>query len=315
MTRDHRRTATEEGLSLSAENLNPEHRIALFQKKEIRRTLHNNEWWFVIADVIVALTDSIDPQGYLKDMRRRDPELSKGGGQIATPLPIQTAGGLQKLNCANTEGLFRLIQSIPSPKAEPFKRWLARVGYERIQEIEDPELGTKRTRAIYKAKGYSDDWIEKRMRAIAIRDELTDEWKKRGVKEQLEYAILTAEISEATFGLTPSQYGALKGLKRENLRDHMNDLELIFSMLGEAATTEIARNLDAQGFPENKQAAHDGGTVAGNARKELETKSGRKVVTRENFLGLTQSEKKVKTLEDSKLMTKKAAKKPRSGKT
>ncbi len=315
MTRDHRRTATEEGLSLSAENLNPEHRIALFQKKEIRRTLHNNEWWFVIADVIVALTDSIDPQGYLKDMRRRDPELSKGGGQIATPLPIQTAGGLQKLNCANTEGLFRLIQSIPSPKAEPFKRWLARVGYERIQEIEDPELGTKRTRAIYKAKGYSDDWIEKRMRAIAIRDELTDEWKKRGVKEQLEYAILTAEISEATFGLTPSQYGALKGLKRENLRDHMNDLELIFSMLGEAATTEIARNLDVQGFPENKQAAHDGGTVAGNARKELETKSGRKVVTRENFLGLTQSEKKVKTLEDSKLMTKKAAKKPRSGKT
>ncbi len=300
---------------MSAENLNPEHRIALFQKKEIRRTLHNNEWWFVIADVIVALTDSIDPQGYLKDMRRRDPELSKGGGQIATPLPIQTAGGLQKLNCANTEGLFRLIQSIPSPKAEPFKRWLARVGYERIQEIEDPELGTKRTRAIYKAKGYSDDWIEKRMRAIAIRDELTDEWKKRGVKEQLEYAILTAEISEATFGLTPSQYGALKGLKRENLRDHMNDLELIFSMLGEAATTEIARNLDAQGFPENKQAAHDGGTVAGNARKELETKSGRKVVTRENFLGLTQSEKKVKTLEDSKLMTKKAAKKPRSGKT
>ena len=300
---------------MSTENPDPEHRIALFQKKEIRRTLHNNEWWFVLADVIVALTDSIDPQGYLKDMRRRDPELSKGGGQIATPLPIQTAGGLQKLNCANTEGLFRLIQSIPSPKAEPFKRWLARVGYERIQEIEDPELGTKRTRAIYKAKGYSDDWIEKRMRAIAIRDELTDEWKKRGVKEQLEYAILTAEISEATFGLTPSQYGALKGLKRENLRDHMNDLELIFSMLGEAATTEIARNLDAQGFPENKQAAHDGGTVAGNARKELETKSGRKVVTRENFLGLTQSEKKVKTLEDSKLMTKKAAKKPRSGKT
>jgi hypothetical protein len=161
---------------MSVENPNPAHRIALFQKKEIRRTLHNGEWWFVITDVIAALTDSVNPQGYLKDMRRRDPELSKGGGQIATPLPIPTAGGIQNLNCANTEGLFRLIQSIPSPKAEPFKRWLARVGYERIQEIEDPELASKRTRAIYKAKGYSDDWIEKRMSAIAIRDELTDEW-------------------------------------------------------------------------------------------------------------------------------------------
>lgn len=274
----------------------PNHRIALFQKKEIRRTLHNGEWWFVVTDVVAALTDSVNPQGYLKDMRRRDPELSKGGRQIATPLPIPTAGGVQNLNCANTEGLFRLIQSIPSPKAEPFKRWLARVGYERVQEIEDPELASKRTRAIYQAKGYSDDWIEKRMRAIAIRDELTDEWKKRGVREQREYAILTAEISEATFGLTPSQYADLKGLGRENLRDHMNDLELIFSMLGEAATTEIARNTDARGFPGNKRAAHAGGTVAGNARKELEAKSGRKVVTPENFLALTQSEKKAKSL-------------------
>ena len=299
---------------MHVENPNPDHRIALFQKKEIRRTLHEGAWWFVVTDVIAALTDSVNPQGYLKDMRRRDPELSKGGGQIATPLPIQTSGGLQNLNCANTEGLFRLIQSIPSPKAEPFKRWLARVGYERIQEIEDPELASKRTRAIYMAKGYSDDWIEKRMRAIAIRDELTDEWKKRGVKEQREYAILTAEISQATFGLTPSQYTSLKGLGRENLRDHMDDLELIFSMLGEAASTEIARNLDAQGFPENKQAAHDGGTVAGNARKELEKKSGRKVVTRENFLALTQSEKKARTLEAVKPATKKAAKTPRSRK-
>ncbi len=295
---------------MNVENPNPAHRIALFQKKEIRRTLHNGEWWFVITDVIAALTDSVNPQGYLKDMRRRDPEISKGGGQIATPLPIPTAGGVQNLNCANTEGLFRLIQSIPSPKAEPFKRWLARVGYERIQEIEDPELASKRTRAIYKAKGYSDDWIEKRMRAIAIRDELTDEWKKRGVREQREYAILTAEISEATFGLTPSQYTALKGLGRENLRDHMNDLELIFSMLGEAATTEIARNTGAQGFPENQQAAHAGGTVAGNARKELEAKSGRKVVSRENYVSLTQSEKKAKNLEDGKATV--VAKKSRS---
>jgi hypothetical protein len=281
---------------MSASDKNSETRIALFQRKEVRRVIHDHEWWFVIADVVAALTDSADPQGYLKDMRRRDAELSKGWGQIATPLPIATAGGPQSLNCANTEGLFRLIQSIPSPKAEPFKRWLARVGYERIQEIEDPELATKRTRALYKAKGYSEDWIEKRMRSIAIRDELTDEWKKRGVREQREYAILTAEISKAAFGLTPSQYAEFKRLKRENLRDHMTDLELIFSMLGEAATTEIARNRDAQGFPQNKQAAHAGGTVAGNARLELEKKSGRKVVTRENYLALAQSAKRVKQL-------------------
>ena len=278
-----------------------ETKIALFQRKEIRKTLHENEWWFVITDVVAALTDSVNPSGYLKDMRRREPALAeafKGGGQIATPLGLEfdTAGGRQLLQCWNTEGIFRLIQSIPSPKAEPFKRWLARVGYERVQEIENPELATKRTRALYKAKGYSDDWIEKRMRSIAIRDELTDEWKKRGVKEQRDYAILTAEISKAAFGLTPADYAKLKGLKRENLRDHMTDLELIFSMLGEAATTEIARNKDVQGFPENKQAARDGGTVAGSARRDLETKSGRKVVTRENFLGLTQSAKKTERL-------------------
>jgi len=280
---------------------NPETRIALFQHKTIRRTIHNHEWWFVITDVVGALTDSVDPSDYLKKMRKRDPELAavlQGGGQFVPPLGIEfdTAGGPQKLQCWNTEGIFRLIQSIPSPKAEPFKRWLAKVGYERIQEIEDPELATKRTRALYKAKGYSDDWIEKRMRSIAIRDELTDEWKKRGVREQREYAILTAEISQATFGLTPSQYAEFKRLKRENLRDHMTDLELIFSMLAEAATTEITRTRDAQGFPESKHAARAGGTVAGNARRELEKKSGRKVVTSENYLALTQSAKKAKAL-------------------
>jgi methylphosphotriester-DNA--protein-cysteine methyltransferase len=282
---------------------NPETRIALFQRKEVRRTIHNNEWWFVITDVVAALTDSANPSGYLKDMRRRDPALAdmfKGGGQIATPLGLEfeTAGGRQLLQCWNTEGIFRLIQSVPSPKAEPFKRWLAKVGYERIQEIEDPELATKRTRALYKAKGYSDDWIEKRMRSIAIRDELTDEWKKRGVKEQREYAILTAEISKATFGLTPTQYAEFKRLKRENLRDHMSDLELIFSMLGEASTTEIARTKDARGFPKNKQAAREGGTVAGNARRELERKSGRKVVTSENHLALAQDVKQARQLKN-----------------
>ncbi|MFH1969164.1 MAG: Bro-N domain-containing protein [Verrucomicrobiota bacterium] len=290
---------------------NPETRIALFQRKEVRRIIHNNEWWFVITDVVAALTDSVNASDYLKKLRKRDPSLDevfKGGGQIVPPLGLEfdTAGGCQLLQCWNTEGLFRLIQSIPSLKAEPFKRWLARVGYERIQEIEDPELATKRTRALYKAKGYSDAWIEKRMRSITIRDELTDEWKKRGVKEQIEYAILTAEISQATFGMTPGQYAEFKRLKRENLRDHMSDLELIFSMLGEASTTEITRTRDAQGFPESKHAAHAGGMVAGNARRELEKKSGRPVVTRENYLALTQSAKKIKPLVTARKSRKKA---------
>src|SRR3990167_5831649 len=269
-------------------------KIAIFRKKEIRKTVYNKEWWFVIEDVVQALTDSVQPSGYIKDMRRRDPELSKGWGQIATPLLMETTGGLQKINCANTEGIFRIIQSIPSPKAEPFKRWLARVGYERIQEIEDPELAMKRIRAIYKAKGYSDDWIEKRVRGIAVREELTDEWNKRGIKNQNEYAILTAEISKAAFGMTPSEYRKHKGLEGGNLRDHMNDLEVIFSMLGEASTTKIARARDAQGFEPNKRSAIDGGSVAGNARKELEHKSGEKVISRENYLQSSQNKKLVK---------------------
>ena len=284
---------------MSGSNEETSTRIAVFQRKEVRRTLHNNEWWFVITDVVAVLTDSANVSQYINKMRKRDEELAKGWVQIVHPLSIQTSGGLQKLNCANTEGLFRIIQSIPSPKAEPFKRWLAKVGYERVQEIEDPELAMKRTRALYKAKGYSEDWIEKRMRSISIRDELTDEWKKRGVKERREFAILTAEISEATFGLTPSEYARFKQLKRENLRDHMTDLELIFSMLGEAATTEIARNRDAQGYPENKKAARSGGEVAGKARKDLELKSGRKVVTSENYLSLTQGAKKTQRLTDA----------------
>lgn len=201
---------------MSDKGSNSERRIALFQRREIRRAIHHNEWWFVVEDVVLALIESIDAKQYIQRMKQRDPELGKGWVQIVHTLAIPTAGGPQKLNCANTEGLFRIIQSIPSPKAEPFKRWLARVGYERIQEIEDPELATKRTRAIYQAKGYSDDWIEKRMRSIAIRDELTGEWKKRSVKEQREYAILTAEISKAAFGLTPTEYADFKGLKREN---------------------------------------------------------------------------------------------------
>lgn len=193
----------------------------------------------------MSLIDSKDPKQYIQRMKLRDPELNKGWVQIVHTLPIDTEGGLQKMVCANTEGIFRIVQSVPSPKAEPFKRWLARVGYERIQEIDDPELGQKRTRALYKAKGYSDGWIEKRMRGIEIRETLTNEWKNRGIIEEKNYAILTAEISKATFDMTPSEYKRYKGLKRENLRDHMDDLELIFSMLGEASTTEIAKNKDA----------------------------------------------------------------------
>ncbi len=258
--------------------------IIVFKGKNIRRVLHNDEWWFVVKDIIEALTDTANATDYIKKMRQRDPLLAEGWGQIVTPLLVDTAGGRQKLNCANTEGVFRIIQSIPSPRAEPFKRWLAKVGYERVQEIENPELAAKRTRTLYKAKGYPEDWIEKRMRGIAIREQLTSEWEKRGVKEQKEYAILTAEISEATFGLKPSEHKKVKNLKRQNLRDHMTDLELIFSMLGEASTTEIAVQRDAQKFKENREAAKSGGNIAGRARKELEKKSGRKVVSSSNFL-------------------------------
>ncbi len=275
------------------------HHIALFRGKSIRKTLHNDEWWFSVQDVVFVLTDSEDPKQYIKKMRSRDVALNSNWGTFCTPLPLLAPDGkVRETTCANTEGVFRIIQSIPSPKAEPFKKWLAKVGYDRVKEIENPELASMRAREIYQAKGYPADWIEKRMRSIAIREELTDEWKNRGVKEQLNYAILTAEISKATFGLNPSEYKKVKGLKRENLRDHMNDLELIFSMLGEASTTEITRAKNAQGFTESKVAANEGGKIAGNARKELENKSGRKVVTKENFLSLD-SPKRIKKAKSS----------------
>lgn len=269
-------------------------KIAIFQHKEVRKQLYDGEWWFVINDVIAILTDSTDPARYLRDLRYNDPAIkelfqasdNKGVSQISTPLslPFNTAGGKQKLPCWNTEGIFRLIQSIPSKKAEPFKRWLAKTGYERVQEIENPELVQKRMKATYRAKGYPDDWIERRVRGIAIRDELTDEWQKRGVTEQQDFAILTAEISKATFGITPSEYKKLKGLKRENLRDHMNDLELLFTQLGEAATTEIARTDNVQGMNQNKSAAKRGGAVAGTARKQLEQETGQNVISDNNYL-------------------------------
>jgi DNA-damage-inducible protein D len=270
-----------------------ETRIAIFKGKSIRKTIFNNEWWFVIEDVVLVLTDSSDPKQYIQRMKQRDPELNKGWVQIVHTLAVGTEGGQQKMLCANTEGIFRIIQSIPSPKAEPFKRWLAKVGYERVQEIEDPELGQKRTRALYKAKGYSEAWIEKRMRGIAIREELTGKWKKQGVEKDREYEILTAEISKATFGFTPSEYKKLKHLQRENLRDHMNDLELIFSMLGEAATTEITKVERPLGFEENRHVSR-GGRIAGGAREKLEKETGKKVVSPGNYLAETQKTKKLK---------------------
>ena len=260
--------------------------IKLFESKQIRSAWNEAEekWYFSVQDVIEVLTDSTDPKQYIKKMRKRDPELAKGWVQFVPTLWIDTPGGKQKMNCANSESLLRIIQSIPSPKAEPFKLWLAKIGAERLAEIENPELATQRTRELYKLKGYPDDWIEKRMRSIAIREELTEEWSKRGIKEKMEYAILTAEISKAAFGLTPKEYKEVKGLKSQNLRDHMTDLELIFSMLGEASTKEIAVNTDTQGFDENKKAARAGGKIAGDARKQLELKSGKSVVTGDNFL-------------------------------
>ncbi len=266
-------------------------KVAIFKSKEIRKSIYKDEWWFVLDDVVMALIDSKDVKQYIQKMKKRDTELEKGWVQIVHTLDVSTEGGDQRMNCSNTEGIFRIVQSIPSPRAEPFKRWLAKVGYERIQEIEDPELGTKRTRALYKAKGYPVGWIEKRMRGIQVRETLTDEWQKRGVKEGKEYSILTAEIAKATFGMTPSQHKEYKNLKRENLRDHMTDLELIFSMLGEAATTEIAQNRDTQGFLQNKKAAQQGGEVAGKARKDVEQKSGKRVVSKENFLALDNKNK------------------------
>ena len=263
-------------------------KLVVFQDKKIRRIFYNNEWFFSIIDIIDVLTESSNPRRYWSDLKRR---LINDEGCIQlyekiVQLKLESNDGKKyETDTANTETIFRIIQSIPSPKAEPFKRWLAKVGYERIREIEDPEIATQRTLAIYKAKGYSDEWIEKRMRGIAIREELTDEWDKRGIKVQREYAILTAEITKATFGMTPSEYKQHKNLGQENLRDHMTDLELIFSMLGEAATKEIAVNQNAQGFNENKAAAKTGGKIAGDARQQLERKSGKPVISKENYIG------------------------------
>jgi len=263
---------------------NQNYHIALFKGKEIRKAIYKKEWWFSILDIVGVLTDSPQPKTYWAKMKERDVALSQPfpfWEQLKMPAPD---GKMRETDCANTEGILRIIQSIPSPKAEPLKRWLAKVGYERMQEIENPELATKRTRLLYKLKGYPEDWIEKRMRGIAIREELTDEWQKRGAAEKRDYEILTAEISKATFGITPSEYKKVKGLKQQNLRDHMDDFELILTMLGERTTTEIHRTKDTKGLPRLKDDARAGGQIAGTARKQIERKIGRPVISKSNFL-------------------------------
>jgi len=271
-------------------------KIALFKGKKIRKTLYKSEWWFSVIDVIEALTDSAQPSKYWTAMKARvQSEEEFQPSTICRQLRLLAEDGkMRETDCADTEGIFRIIQSIPSPKAEPFKRWLAKVGYERVQEIENPELATKRTRMLYKLKGYPEDWIEKRMRGIAIREELTDEWQKRGAQEQKDYEILTAEISKATFGITPSEYKKVKGLKRENLRDHMDDFELIFTMLGERSTTEIHKTEDSTGVVKLKQDAKRGGRIAGIAKEQLEKEIGRPIISKENYLPKKKSIKRLK---------------------
>src|SRR3989344_3664889 len=271
--------------------------LVVFQGKGVRRLWYNEEWYYSVIDIIAILTEQEDFQVARKYWNKLSQRLREEGSEVVTNchrLKLPAADGkFYETDCANTETLFRIIQSVPSKNAEPFKLWLAKVGYERVEEIQNPELAQARMKEIYQAKGYSDDWIEKRVRGIAVRQELTDEWKKRGVKEDREYAILTNEISKATFGKTVEEYKQLKGLKKENLRDHMDDLELIFSMLGEASTTKIARKKDAQGFTENQNAAKEGGLVAGVARKELENRIGEKVVSEENYLHLSEKKRKL----------------------
>ncbi|MBE2279354.1 MAG: Bro-N domain-containing protein [Ignavibacteriaceae bacterium] len=262
-------------------------KISLFEEKKIRKIWHNNEWFFSVVDVVEALTDSTDPKDYWYRIKKRSSrEESVELSTICRQLKLQASDGkMYKTDCSNTEGILRIIQSIPSPKAEPFKRWLAMVGYERIEEIENPELAQERMKKLYEAKGYPQDWIDKRLRGIAIRQNLTDEWKERGITDQKDYAILTAEISKATFGMTPVEYKKFKNIpekSKENLRDNMTDLELIFTMLGERVTTEISAQEKPEEMKEHKQVAKRGGRVAGIAREETEKELGRTIISKEN---------------------------------
>jgi DNA-damage-inducible protein D len=264
-------------------------RVAVFEGKQIRKIMHLDEWWFSVIDIVEVLTGSNLPKRYWSDLKRK---LAKEGYSELYDKIVQLKfaaadGKYYATDCANTETMFRIIQSIPSPKVEPFKQWLARVGYERLEEIENPELSMVRMQALYEKKGYPKEWIDKRMRGIAVRQDLTDEWQDRGAKTSLEYAILTNEIMQGAFDLKVDEYKQVKGLARENLRDHMTDIELILTMLGEATTTKLHRDRDSRGIEPLKKDAQEGGAVAGSTRRDIEKRSGKPVVTGDNFKGLT----------------------------
>jgi hypothetical protein len=272
------------------QKISEQNAIVLFKEQTIRRAWHEDAWWFSVVDVVAALTDSTDAGAYWRKLKQR---LKQEESEVVTfchGLKLVAADGKKyTTDCANTESLLRIIQSIPSPKAEPFKRWLAKVGYERIQEIENPELAQQRMKALYEQKGYPKEWIDKRLRGIAVRQGLTDEWQARGITSQQDYAILTAEIAKATFGMTPGEYKKHKNLPAQsaiNLRDHMTDLELIFTMLGERVTTEISATEKPSTFDANKKVAKRGGGVAGSARQATEKELGRSVISEENYLAL-----------------------------
>ncbi|MBO4825843.1 MAG: Bro-N domain-containing protein [Prevotella sp.] len=262
--------------------MNKRQSIKLFEKQKVRTVWDDKEekWYFCVVDVVEALTDSINPTDYIKKMKKRDPELAKGWGQIVTPLSVQTPGGKQRVNCATQQGIFRIIQSIPSKKAEPFKQWMAQVASQRIDQMQDPELSIEQAIADYKRLGYSDAWINQRIKSIEVRKELTDEWKRTGVQEGLEYASLTDIITREWSGFTTRQYKQYKGLKKESLRDNMTNIELALNILAEASTTEISKAQNPKGFKQSAAVARKGGEIAGDARKKLEAQTGRAVITR-----------------------------------
>ncbi|MGC2310927.1 MAG: BRO family protein [Candidatus Babeliaceae bacterium] len=274
-------------------------KISIFNEKQVRKILFNNEWYFSVIDVCNVLVESADPGAYWRKLKQR---LVAEGSEVVTfchGLKLEASDGKKYItDCANTEGIFRIIQSIPSPKAEPFKLWLAKIAKERIDEIENPELGMDRVKSIYEKKGYNKGWIDKRMRGIAVRHSLTDEWADRGAKKAVDYAILTNDIMHGAFDLKVQEYKQIKGLERENLRDHMTDLELIITMLGEATTTQITQQKDSQGLDKLRNDAKIGGAVAGRTRKDIETQTGKKVVSKENFLFSNKSAEKIADLSE-----------------
>ena len=272
--------------------------IQLFEEKKVRTAWDDEteKWYFAISDVVAALTDSVNPTDYIKKMRKRDPELAKGWGQIVTPLSVVTPGGQQRVNCADVKGIFRLIQSIPSPKAEPFKQWMAQVAANRLDQMQDPELGIQQSLADYKRLGYSDNWINQRLKSIEIRKDLTDEWKRHGLQEGVQFATLTDIIYSTWSGMTAKEYKQFKGLKKENLRDNMTNRELVLNMLAELSTKDISEARNPETFGEHAEVARQGGEIARNARAELEAKTGKPVVTSLNAKTALQIEDKKKCL-------------------